>query len=168
MITTTIPALTIWQPWASLVAVGAERYETRSWPAPQTLQPGDLLAIHAARRATAWDKLATTVAAAAARVLMQAGIDVGSVLLGEDPLPKGEIVAVCQFCGCYPTEQILRPISAQERMFGDWSPGRYAWELRVVIDLRHRPVEARGRQRVWQWEPPQWVLDELRMRGLRP
>lgn len=50
MTTTTIPALTVWQPWASLVAVGANRYETRSWPAPQTLQPGDLLAIHAAAR----------------------------------------------------------------------------------------------------------------------
>ncbi len=25
-------ALTIWQPWASLIACGVKKYETRSWP----------------------------------------------------------------------------------------------------------------------------------------
>lgn len=25
-------ALTIWQPWASLIARGVKQYETRSWP----------------------------------------------------------------------------------------------------------------------------------------
>lgn len=37
-------AITLWQPWASLVAVGAKKYETRSWPAPKSLKHGDLLA----------------------------------------------------------------------------------------------------------------------------
>lgn len=30
MTTTTIPAITLWQPWASLIAVGAKRFETRA------------------------------------------------------------------------------------------------------------------------------------------
>lgn len=36
-------ALTLWQPWASLIALGEKRYETRSWA---TSYRG-LLAIHA-------------------------------------------------------------------------------------------------------------------------
>jgi hypothetical protein len=24
-------AITLWQPWASLIAIGAKKYETRSW-----------------------------------------------------------------------------------------------------------------------------------------
>lgn len=37
-------AITIWQPWASLIACGAKQYETRSWA---TSYRG-LIAIHAA------------------------------------------------------------------------------------------------------------------------
>ena len=38
--------LSLWQPWASLVVIGAKRFETRSWP---TNYRGPLL-IHAAQR----------------------------------------------------------------------------------------------------------------------
>ena len=44
-----IPALTLWQPWASLVAVGAKPYEWRGWEAPKRLV-GKRIAIHAASR----------------------------------------------------------------------------------------------------------------------
>ena len=39
-------ALTLWQPWATLVAIGAKKIETRSW---KTNYRGPL-AIHAAKR----------------------------------------------------------------------------------------------------------------------
>lgn len=42
----TVPALTLWQPWASLVAEGVKTIETRSWPAPAALA-GERIAIHA-------------------------------------------------------------------------------------------------------------------------
>src|SRR5688500_9634413 len=42
-------ALTLWQPWASLVAVGVKTIETRSWPAPNSLN-GERIAIHAAAK----------------------------------------------------------------------------------------------------------------------
>ena len=41
-------ALTIWQPWASLIAEGAKTIETRSWSAPASLI-GQRIAIHAAK-----------------------------------------------------------------------------------------------------------------------
>ncbi len=39
-------AITIWQPWASLLACGAKQYETRSWA---TSYRGPI-AIHAAKK----------------------------------------------------------------------------------------------------------------------
>jgi hypothetical protein len=42
-------ALTIWQPWASLILVGAKPYEFRGWPPPKWLI-GRRLAIHAGMR----------------------------------------------------------------------------------------------------------------------
>jgi len=42
-------ALTVWQPWATLVAIGAKPYEFRGWQPPQWLV-GQRLAIHAGAR----------------------------------------------------------------------------------------------------------------------
>lgn len=42
-------ALTIWQPWATLVAIGAKPYEFRSWQPPGWLV-GQRIAIHAGAR----------------------------------------------------------------------------------------------------------------------
>ena len=45
-------ALTIWQPWATLIMAGAKRYEFRGWPAPDWMV-GKRMVIHAAAR---WPK----------------------------------------------------------------------------------------------------------------
>ena len=42
-------AITLHQPWASLIALGLKTVETRSWPAPSRLV-GHTIAIHAAKR----------------------------------------------------------------------------------------------------------------------
>lgn len=42
-------ALTVWQPWASLIIVGAKPYEFRGWRFPQSLL-GQRIVIHAAAR----------------------------------------------------------------------------------------------------------------------
>ncbi|PNU06447.1 ASCH domain-containing protein [Novosphingobium guangzhouense] len=42
-------ALTIWQPWASLIVAGAKPYEFRGWRAPRSLI-GQRIVIHAAAR----------------------------------------------------------------------------------------------------------------------
>src|SRR5258707_11629152 len=43
-------ALTLYQPWASFIAIGVKPFETRSWP-PPTWLIGKRIAIHAAKRA---------------------------------------------------------------------------------------------------------------------
>ena len=45
----TMKAISLWQPWASLIACGAKPYETRSWAPPRDLI-GKPIAIHAAKK----------------------------------------------------------------------------------------------------------------------
>ena len=155
-------ALTLWQPWASLIAIGAKRYETRSWPAPKTLKPGDLLAIHAAKKQDGFDVMMGASTAAADRAFWALDDAEPDGWEGEGcyPLPLGSIVAVCIFDLCFPTADIIGTVSQDERLFGDWSDGRWAWRLRV----RHRlspPIPAKGKQGIWQWEPPEWLAAQL-------
>ena len=46
-------AITLWQPWASLVALQIKTIETRSWPAPKALI-GQRIAIHASKKQPGW------------------------------------------------------------------------------------------------------------------
>lgn len=54
----TISCITIWQPWASLIAYRAKRFEFRSWPAPAGLQ-GQRIGIHAGKRQVSKEEIWT-------------------------------------------------------------------------------------------------------------
>lgn len=43
------PAITVYQPWASLIAYGFKEFETRHWQPPQKYI-GELIAIHAGKQ----------------------------------------------------------------------------------------------------------------------
>jgi hypothetical protein len=130
-----VKALSLWQPWASLVALGHKRIETRHWP---TSHRGTL-AIHAAMR---WDDETDAVFEAANLILAAAGRPKLA-----HPLPRGAIVAVCRLVGC---EQSHGPgrWPTLERAFGDLSEGRWAWRLADVRAL-DPPVPCRGMQGLW-------------------
>ena len=147
-------ALTLWQPWASLIAIGAKRYETRSWPAPKSLPPGSLLAIHAAQRCPPQLSAEMTLRVCQTLFILSSADD-----RTIRSLPRGSVLAICRFLGCWRTEE-LQP-TPHQRLMGDWTPGRFAWELDVVIDCGGREVPAKGRQGLWEWEPPAWLAREL-------
>jgi hypothetical protein len=44
-----IKAITVWQPWATLIAIGAKPYEFRGWQPPRAIV-GQRIAIHAGAR----------------------------------------------------------------------------------------------------------------------
>ena len=46
----------------------------------------------------------------------------------------------------------FKEIAATERHFGDYSPGRFAWQLDTVI--RMADIPARGSQGFWEWQTP--------------
>lgn len=141
-------ALTIMQPWASLIAVGAKLYETRSYPISYRGQ----LAIHASRNIPEWAREELNQPnSALAKVLRLKG-------LRFHYLPRGCVIAVVTLLGCARTEQYQHlpysdMISSNERAFGDWTPGRWAWQLADIKRLSE-PIPARGALRLWDWEPP--------------
>jgi len=136
-----VKALSIWQPWASLIAVGAKRFETRSWP---TRYRGPI-AIHAARH---WGQECADVFswyAVQADLAPMVGID--PPLLKRD-LPFGAIVAVAVLADCVPTQKLRTEILGN-RMLGNFAPGRFAWRLERVERLL-RPIPCTGRQGLWE------------------
>lgn len=138
-------ALTLWQPWATLIATGAKRYETRSW---QTSHRG-LLAIHAAKTKQALDVCRTEPFLS---VLLDSGIRYLSYL------PFGAVVAVVELRHIYPAEAIRHKLNEQERAFGDYGSGRYAWQLEIV-EAFEEPILARGAQGLWEWAPPDGIIN---------
>lgn len=199
-----VKAITLYQPWASAVALGYKTIETRSWP---TRYRGPL-AIHAGRNTAAvgapiWDELA--------RLVVEEGK--GMYPLG---FPTGAVLATCTLSDVVPivrtgeegairtldvdgngslwlveprTYPDLRDVSVdvrseylaggdytdpaaweefcdlrglahaienreieEQRPYGDFTPGRYAWLLQERVELEE-PQPARGRQGLWDWQP---------------
>lgn len=137
-------AISLWEPFGSLLAAGLKKYETRGW---KTDYRG-LIAIHAAKRKIQPDDLKPMMGHWQLQRFLYPTPN--SHKLYEPPY--GCVIAVCELLDCQPTEALS--VSAQERAVGDWSPGRWAWELDVVRVLP-QPIPARGYQNIWNWTPPE-------------
>ncbi|MDT9723793.1 ASCH domain-containing protein [Xylanibacillus composti] len=148
-------AITVWQPWATLIALRLKRLETRGWA---TSYRGSL-AIHAAkyidREACEREPIKSALAEHA---------------YAAENLPTGAVVALASLSGCYriyntvdngvhivrcPNDEYefdkVHYIGRKEEVFGDYTEGRYAWELTDVRKL-DEPIPAKGKQRIWNWE----------------
>jgi hypothetical protein len=151
-------ALSIMQPWATLIAQGAKRIETRSW----TTSYRGPLAIHASKGLPGW---VADVVRSEPQFTAALGnlFDARGRVLGD--FTRGCIIATCQlvsvkFIGANaegwdwigPTGRLFSyPITDTERAFGDYTPGRYAWLLADVLPL-DAPVPAKGALGLWEWE----------------
>ena len=169
-------AITIWQPWASLLAHGVKQYETRSWA---TSYRGPI-AIHAAAReprkcfdALDLDGVFQVAAALRNNGVVHKDIPIYLVIpeiVEHDLLPTSAVIATAELAGCHrivlhggrglssaspgwlETDHGIYEPTDQELFFGDWAPGRYAWEI-TNIKLLDTPVPAKGKQGLWNWEP---------------
>lgn len=132
--------LSLWEPWATLMALDKKRIETRSWC---TSYRG-WLAIQAAKT---WNlDCQRWVCEDAFTGALEPHYGTGHADDGtwldvmKRSLPRGHIVAVVYLNGCYRTESFIRrstgrgeydnnaPIlTPEEEPFGDYSPGRYGW-----------------------------------------
>lgn len=122
-------AITLHQPWATLIALGLKRYETRSWA---TTYRGKL-AIHAGKTVIFDPRMMPIVAGA----LAQHGIQQAN------QLPVSGVLCVCEVKAVYHTEDVSPYLKAEELAFGDFTPGRAAWELEV-IEVFPQPIPAKG------------------------
>lgn len=121
-------ALSLWQPWASLIADNRKRIETRSWRPPEFLV-GQWLAIHATKR----------VEADFAR-------ECGYAL---EVIPRGALVACAYLEGWIRfNPQNTEHISDEEKKFGDFEEGRFGWLFSEVRRLS-QPIAVRGAQGIF-------------------
>ncbi len=152
-------ALTLTQPWATLVATGAKKVESRSWG---THYRG-LVAIHAAKHLPSLALRYCEQAFVQKALGWPRVIDSQSDRLKDliDSLPKGSVIAIAELVDCRKvvddytdwhatmggyTKAPLEP----EVHFGDYEPGRYAWRLANVSKFPD-PIPAKGALSLWNW-----------------
>lgn len=148
-------ALTLHQPWASAIAWGVKRIETRGWA---TSYRGPI-AIHAGKR---W----TRDEVAKGRSLLAT---LRASPLGEVPetlpelCPLGVVVAVAVLVDCREMDGAwIDEQTDMELEWGGWAPGRFGWVLENVHALA-RTYEMRGRQGLWNVSEPDAVEIMRRM-----
>ncbi len=178
-------AISLWQPWASLIACGAKPFETRSYAPPRALI-GETIAIHAAKKI---DKSAAQFAEELC--YGQHGHALGDELeaswggddcpdelmgiFGHAAMPIGCVVATAVLDAAFelgePAISSARPaantltrftsrtmpacFTVRYDKFGDYSPGRWAWLLRDVRPLTP-PARVKGAQGFFTL-PPGWL-----------
>ena len=151
-------AISLRQPWATLIAIGAKVIETRSWT---TSYRGRLL-IHASAAMTPYQRKVH------AYTYFQEALSAAGFPLAED-LPLGVIVAECDLADVLPQtsgrffQPWVRSLSEKERTFGEYGPGRYGFFLKNV---RKTPlIKARGSLSLWTPQPEVMtqLLDERKM-----
>lgn len=174
-----VKALTLHQPWASLIALGVKTIETRSW---KTDYRGPLV-IHAAGRRPTEPVVGDFELVEYPKV--REFFVIGPLSPRLRSLPLGAVVATCTLVDVVPIVHGHKPIvsyppryvtvsngianvtlgqhdgdrSAEslrdltdQAPYGDFSPGRYAWLLDDIQPV-DPPVPARGRQGLWEWTP---------------
>lgn len=147
-------AITIQQPWATLIALGEKRFETRS----RRTNIRGTIAIHAGksidRGACELEPIKSTLA--------KHGYTV-------DNLPTGAVIATVELIGSYrhyntidngvhivrcPDNQYdfekVHYINGQEKSFGWWGEGRHAWEMANIKQIE--PIPAKGQQGWWNFD----------------
>ncbi len=130
-------ALSLTQPWASLVAAGLKQWETRSW---STNYRG-ALAIHASKGFPKWAR--------------DFAFDEHEAEGIPAPLslPRGAVLCIVKLKSVQRTELISPKLSTLEKHYGDYEPGRFAWELELV-ELFDAPIPAIGSLGLWEWQRP--------------
>lgn len=145
-----LKAITLWQPWASAIALGVKRRETRSWP----IRYRGPLAIHASAHRHRGDLERLAADPTWLRVLapLWANRDLEARIAA---LPFSAIVAIVDVSGCLPTDGLVAHpsfMSPDERALGNYAPGRFAWLLNNLRPLA-APIPCAGRQGIWTVKP---------------
>lgn len=145
-------AISFWQPWGSLVVLGAKKIETRSWP---TKYRGPLL-IHAAKRKDVEELIWLFSHWQFMWALQPLGLTMGAGFSRNiEKMPFGALLGTVTLTDCRPTESFtvgeldgLRGEPGKqysERAFGNFAPGRFGW----VFDTPHmfpEPIPYKGHQ----------------------
>lgn len=143
-------AITLTQPWATLMALGEKLIETRG----RRTNFRGWIAIHAAKGFPAECRELCYRQPFATRLAHHGYQNPGA-------LPLGDVLAVTQIIGCEPTEKFLfndgPRIAPNERAFGNYDPGRYGYITHGLRRLRWT-FAARGAQTI-PWKLPRTITE---------
>lgn len=165
-------AISLWQPYASAIALGLKHFETRGWRPPAALI-GQPLAIHAAKKKDAdcevrWVQHRLGFVGKVRDLPPGVDIDQAKVAVAMkdyDELPFGAIVCLVRVVRVWSTEGAAARLTPAEISWGDYSEGRYAWELELIYTF-DAPIITAGRQGIWDFEiPAAWVKEEADKAG---
>ncbi|KKM02861.1 hypothetical protein LCGC14_1780170 [marine sediment metagenome] len=132
-------ALSLWQPWATAIAIGAKKIETRG----RRMNYRGLIAIHAAKKRS---RELDNVSLRLARLIR---CRVGTTLPGPSDLSRGAVVAIVEVVTCREMDSDwIAEQSSLEVALGDWRPGRFGIVLRNIRPLLI-PFPLRGMQGLW-------------------
>lgn len=155
-------AISLWQPWASLLVFGLKRFETRAYAFPKALK-GQRIIIHAAKKQAEFDP---AFVRGTAGYLRRNGHDASA-------LPFGAIVGTIELRDAFQIgsripgtprdlwtlEEILlrrgrgTVIMSIEHALGDFRVDRWAWEC-VKPRALSRPIAYSGKQGFFNVEDP--------------
>lgn len=141
-------AITVIQPWATLLATGKKRLETRSW---KTNYRGEIL-IHAGKKDHTLRGICQMTDEAWERVLLAFGLH--NTFDRFEKFPTGAIIGKAKLVNCVQidslTAELIRKQHPDEYAFGDFTPGRYAWVMEDAV-IFDNPIPASGKQGLWNY-----------------
>lgn len=128
----TVKAISLWQPWASLIPLKLKQYETRSW---KTNYRGKLLICSTAKETKAQYQQYLKICN-----------EVELPPWNETNFLLGCAIAICDLMDCIEmTAEFISKQSTSEILCGDWQVGRYAWKLENIQPITE-PFAVKGKQ----------------------
>lgn len=145
--------LSLLQPWATLVVIGAKKIETRSWAAEYK---GPILIHASAGKYIGSGRNKISCRELCYQEPFKAFINGAAY----DNLPFGTIIGKTELVWCANTEDLRSRgqftvnqntwnLTEQEKSFGDYSDGRYGWLLKDAVEFEN-PVRAKGSLILWE------------------
>ena len=136
--------ISLTQPWASLVLLGAKRIETRTWG---THYRGPI-AIHASKEMPRdFRTLAATEPFSSVLAQRNGDLPRGCVLCVTSLLDVQELVARDD------AKYVVERYGAEHEWdFGNYERGRFAWILGPVTLVLTPPVYVKGKLGLWDWD----------------
>ena len=148
-------AISIWQPFATMIVKGYKVYETRGWPAPPSVF-GQRIAIASTKvirpeqrqhfadpefqKHYEWLQMPQRIED------MPLGYVLGTVVLDGVELMTGEF---------------MDGVSLEEQSYGFWTEGNYAWRLLDPVEFPV-PIAVRGGQGLYNWSGLGAIFEEER------
>lgn len=141
-------AISLWEPWASAMAVGLKANETRNRPTQHRGQ----LAICSAKKIPSAVHVPNAVVCLLWDNRSRFPGYHGNMMDLLLSLPFGKVVCVVDVYDCRPTELEKPQLRDEEIILGDYAPGRWVWKTRDYKKMDF-PVPVIGRQGFFNLPP---------------